>query len=126
MLVFNCSVVSNSFATSWTIAHQSPLSLEFSRQKYWSGLHSLLQDILTKNSLFYHHTLRNCSKVEICENSGFPNAKESVSLRCIFTETNVVTIVTDCTAPWVRLVGFNTILTSIQYCARNVINNVIN
>ena len=26
------------FATSWTIAHQAPLSMGFSRQKYWSGL----------------------------------------------------------------------------------------
>ena len=25
-------------ATLWTIAHQAPLSLEFSRQEYWSGL----------------------------------------------------------------------------------------
>ena len=24
--------------TSWTIAHQAPLSMEFSRQEYWSGL----------------------------------------------------------------------------------------
>jgi len=26
------------FATTWTVAHQAPLSLEFSRQEYWSGL----------------------------------------------------------------------------------------
>ena len=26
------------FATSWTVAYQAPLSMEFSRQKYWSGL----------------------------------------------------------------------------------------
>ena len=26
------------FATLWTVAHQAPLSLEFSRQEYWSGL----------------------------------------------------------------------------------------
>ena len=26
------------FATSWTVAHQTPLSMEFSRQEYWSGL----------------------------------------------------------------------------------------
>ena len=26
------------FAAPWTIAHQAPLSLEFSRQGYWSGL----------------------------------------------------------------------------------------
>ena len=26
------------FATLWTLAHQAPLSVEFSRQEYWSGL----------------------------------------------------------------------------------------
>ena len=26
------------FATLWTVAHQAPLSIGFSRQKYWSGL----------------------------------------------------------------------------------------
>ena len=26
------------FVTPWTIAHQAPLSMEFSRQEYWSGL----------------------------------------------------------------------------------------
>ena len=26
------------FATSWTLAHQAPLSMGFSRQEYWSGL----------------------------------------------------------------------------------------
>ena len=26
------------FATPWTVAHQSPQSMEFSRQEYWSGL----------------------------------------------------------------------------------------
>ena len=31
------SVVSDS-ATSWTVAHQVPLSMGFSRQEYWSGL----------------------------------------------------------------------------------------
>ena len=33
----SCSVVSDS-AISWTVAHQIPLSMEFSRQEYWSGL----------------------------------------------------------------------------------------
>ena len=31
------SVVSD-FAIPWTVAHQAPLSMEFSRQEYWSGL----------------------------------------------------------------------------------------
>ena len=26
------------FATAWTVAHQAPLSMGFSRQEYWSGL----------------------------------------------------------------------------------------
>ena len=26
------------FVTPWTVAHQTPLSMGFSRQKYWSGL----------------------------------------------------------------------------------------
>ena len=28
----------SSLLTPWTVAHQSPLSMEFSRQEYWSGL----------------------------------------------------------------------------------------
>ena len=32
-----CSVMSDA-ATSWTVACQAPLSMEFSRQEYWSGL----------------------------------------------------------------------------------------
>ena len=26
------------FVTPWTVAHQDPLSMGFSRQEYWSGL----------------------------------------------------------------------------------------
>ena len=26
------------FATLWTVAHQAPLSMEFSRQEHWNGL----------------------------------------------------------------------------------------
>ena len=26
------------FTTSWTVTHQAPLSMELSRQEYWSGL----------------------------------------------------------------------------------------
>ena len=34
----SCSVVSDSWWTPWIVACQIPLSTEFSRQKYWSGL----------------------------------------------------------------------------------------
>ena len=41
-----CSVVSDSSVTPWTVgsegARQAPLSMEFSRQEYWSGLRALL------------------------------------------------------------------------------------
>ena len=30
--------MSDSFVTPWTVAHQSPLSMGFPRQDYWSGL----------------------------------------------------------------------------------------
>ena len=33
----SCSVMSDS-ATLWVVACQAPLSMEFSRQEYWSGL----------------------------------------------------------------------------------------
>ena len=32
---FNCDQL---FATLWTVVHQTPLSMGFSRQEYWSGL----------------------------------------------------------------------------------------
>ena len=33
------------FVASWTVAHQAPLSMGFSRKKYWIVCHSLLQGI---------------------------------------------------------------------------------
>ena len=30
------------FTTPWTVAHQAPPSMDFSRQEYWSGCHCLL------------------------------------------------------------------------------------
>ena len=38
LLLFSCSVASDSFATPWTIARQALLSMGFSWQEYWSGL----------------------------------------------------------------------------------------
>ena len=37
-LLFSCQVVSDSFATPCTVAHQAPLSMGFARQEYWTGL----------------------------------------------------------------------------------------
>ena len=38
MLFFSCKVVSDSFTTPWTVAHQAPLSMGFPRQEFSSGL----------------------------------------------------------------------------------------
>ena len=38
LLLFSRSVMSSCFTTQWTVAHQAPLSMGFSRQEYWSGL----------------------------------------------------------------------------------------
>ena len=37
------------FVTPWATAHQAPLSMGFSRQEHWSGLHFLLQCMKVKN-----------------------------------------------------------------------------
>ena len=38
MCVFSHSRHAQFFATIWTVTHQAPLSVGFSRQEYWSGL----------------------------------------------------------------------------------------
>ena len=35
LICFSCVLL---FATLWTVPHQAPLSLGFSRQEYWNGL----------------------------------------------------------------------------------------
>ena len=47
-MAFACSVISimsKSLRPQWTVAHQAPLSMGFSRQEFWSGLPCLLQGI---------------------------------------------------------------------------------
>ena len=49
---WSCSVMSDS-ATPWTVAHQAPPSMGFSRQEYWSGL----PVPCLQKSTTLHHTL---------------------------------------------------------------------
>ena len=46
------------FETSWTVAHQAPLSVGFPRQEYWSGLLFLspgnLPDLGIEPQILYH------------------------------------------------------------------------
>ena len=70
-----------SHATPWTAARQAPLSMDFSRQEYWSGLHFLLPHCLSMETTgklhrivraLFKHTLglpRNKYEV-VCEPAG--------------------------------------------------------
>ena len=52
------------FATPWTVAHQAPPSMEFSRQEYWMDCHSLLQEIFpTQES---NPGLPHCTRTPKC------------------------------------------------------------
>ena len=42
-------------ATPWTVAHLAPLSMGFSRQEYWSGLHSVFLGIFLGSNLGLLH-----------------------------------------------------------------------
>ena len=45
-----CAVFSHVrlFAAPWTVAHQAPLLMEFSRQEFWSGFPFPCEDLLPK------------------------------------------------------------------------------
>ena len=52
------------FVTPWTVIHQAPLSMGFSRQEYQSGWHFLLQGtFLTKRSNLHLPRLLHCRRV---------------------------------------------------------------
>ena len=53
--------------TPWAAAHQAPLSTEFSKQEFWSGLPFLLPLMFSKTLIFYHNFF---SPVGIFENMG--------------------------------------------------------
>ena len=38
------------FATPWTVIHQAPPSMEFSRQEHWSGVPLAMTRILLRNN----------------------------------------------------------------------------
>ena len=59
-LKFSCSVV-----TPWTVTHQAPLSMRFSRQGYWSGLPFLSpmvtnQQLKSLKSWILVNIIKNC------------------------------------------------------------------
>ena len=49
------------FVTLWTVAHQAPVSMEFSRQEYWSGFPFPSQEIFSTQGL--NPSLPRCRQV---------------------------------------------------------------
>ena len=52
------------FVTPWTVAHQAPQSMEFSRQEYWSGLLAALMVItnIIVTTIIYKNMARSEQK----------------------------------------------------------------
>ena len=69
------------FVTPRTVPHQAPLSMEFSREEYWSGLPCSplgdlpnpgiepKQGLLHCRRILYHHSLQGSSQINQCINS---------------------------------------------------------
>ena len=77
MCLVSQSFVSDSFVTPWTVVCQAPISIEFSRQEYWSDCHSLLQGIFpTQGSnpgLLHCRTMATSKAGIIVYTGGFAN-----------------------------------------------------
>ena len=77
------SVVSNSDATPWIVAHQAPLCMGFSRQEYWKGLpRSPPGDLLTQGS---NPGCLHCSQIlyRLSHQGSFPLQIEGLCQPCI-------------------------------------------
>ena len=76
------------FVTPWTVAYQSPQSMKFSRQEYWSGLsfpspdHSKLRKILKEMEILDHSTslLGNFYAEHIMRNAGLHEAQTEIRI----------------------------------------------
>ena len=75
----------------WYVAHQAPLSMEFSRQEYWEGCHFLLQGIfptqgLNPCHLHWQEVLYNCATGETpFQNLLLIDFSENISIEPNFT-----------------------------------------
>ena len=55
------------FVTPWTVVHQAPLSMGFSRQEYRSGCHALFEGIFPTQGLNLHLLrLLHCKWILYC------------------------------------------------------------
>ena len=84
MYVLSSFSLARIFVTLWSIAHQAPLSMGFSRQEYLSGCYALLQGIfLTQESNLPFLCLLYWQAVSL---PPAPSGKHNVICRCPFSE----------------------------------------
>ena len=88
LLLFSGSVVSDSFATLASVAHQAPLSMGFSRHEYWNGVPFpspgyLIDPGIDPHLLHYRRILYHWATREAPLITCFP-------LKCLKTPINVV------------------------------------
>ena len=90
-MFLSCSVMSDSFANPWNVAHQAPLSTGFLRQENWVGCHFPLQGIFRtqgiKSRLLHYRRILYCRasrkarrKYSFTQNRGHQPSQQSLSL----------------------------------------------
>ena len=85
-------------ATLWTVGHQAPLSMGFSRQEYWSGCHTLLQGIFPTqglNSRLLHHLHWRVGSLPLAP-LGKPHRKYTFSERFLKVSLNFYLLIFGC------------------------------
>ena len=88
------------FETSWTIAHQASMSMEFSRQEYWSGLsfptpgdlpNPGIELCLLHRLHWQLDSLLPChlgSPVSIVNNIIYLRENKGINLKCFYCDNN--------------------------------------
>ena len=80
-------------ATPWTVAHQAPLSMELSRQEYWSGLSCPiprdLPDPGIKSGLLYCRQIHYCLNHQGSPSPNILELKDTVYLNNFKANENV-------------------------------------
>ena len=81
------------FLTPWIVVHQAPLSMEFSRQEYWSGLPFPISEGLPNQGLNLHllHLLQDwqAESLPLCH-LGSPSQNIPIPFHCLKELTNLL------------------------------------
>ena len=77
--------MSDSFVTPWTVAHQAPLSMGFSRQEYWSGVPLPSPEGVARQCIVPEFNSKSLHPARRCllALSGFPSGSEVKNLPAV-------------------------------------------